>query len=201
MTLTLKTYRHRMLHSDSATVGGAGLESGTQIESWEMSLGCRWRWEGRRGEGRRAGWGVQAWSAARAAKASFWAPWSSFCRRESVYLCVPLGGGGRGYAYVQRGGGVIGGRAQRARQELRVNLDACYVPVRVVWSHISSSSPVIIPDCVCWGLPRSQRNSRQSGLLPKSAESCPVSRDWVKEEQHETFNGPGIKLDKLMTAK
>lgn len=88
---------------------------------------------------------------------------------------------------------------ERAQQALRVRVCAfqcVYVSVCVVRSHISSSSPVIIPNCVWWGLPPSQWNSRQSGLLPKSAESCPVSGDWVKEEQQETFKGPGIKLDK-----
>lgn len=110
---------------------------------------------------------------------------------EHVFMCPP---GRRVHLCVERGGVM----AQTTQQALRMCM---YVPVWVVWSHISSSGPVIIPNCVWWGLRQSHWNRRQSGLLPKSAESYPVYSAWVKEEQRETFKGTGIKLDKWMDKK
>lgn len=151
------------------------------------------------GEGRMAGWGVHAWRAAGAAKASFRAPWSSFCRRESMYLCVPLGGEKKGVcvcvcAHTEGRWGWLG-KALRMHQTSHVWMCSfeC-VSVHAVRSRVSSSSPLIILNCVCWDLPPSQRSSRKSGLLPKSAESYPDSSDWPEEEQQETSKGPAIKI-------
>lgn len=158
-----------MLHSDSATVGGARLKSGIQIERGG-------RWVGDAG-GLVSEFLEVLYVTGRACRLLMCPP-----RRMGVCVCV----------YRGEVGWLEG--LQRTQQALRVWICVCVLCA--ITPHMSARSPLIIPNCVWWGLLRSQWNSTQSGLLPKSTESCPVSSDWVKEEQQEPSQGPGGRLGK-----
>lgn len=73
--------------------------------------------------------------------------------------------------------------------------------VSCVRSHISTSSLLIISNCVCGDRPTSQWSSRQPGLLPRSTHTHPVSTDWIKEEHQAASISPGIIWHKWMTTE
>lgn len=123
----------------------------------------------------KTGWGVRAWSLARTAKSRLRAPWSCLVWSESMYLFFLLGRERGVSVCVRRLAGWSGGTVNLAGNAcIRVWIWLCICIGR---SHISSSIPVIIPNCVWWGLPQSQWDWRQSGLLPKSAKSDFASSD------------------------
>lgn len=65
----------------------------------------------------------------------------------------------------------------------------------------STSSLLIISNCVYGDRLPSQWSSRQPGLLPKSTHTHPISTDWIKEEQQAASPGPRVTGHRWMNAE